>query len=212
MNPLNRIFRQLAAAVAMATAGWSAQASPLIAFEDFETVGPRDVSLALLNTAVGTFTPAPGFNVFIASPGYTNFGPGINPTTSSVLTASGDENFGWTFAFTAAMVQLEVYLNDLGPATLSFYDAADVLLQTFNFDADGDGTNNIANVSFDAGADVITRATFISTRGGLLNTGLDNITIAQASSGTVPAPATLALVVAALAGALASTARQASRR
>ncbi len=190
-----RPFRHAANAVMLAAAATAAQASPLIAFEDFESVATRDVSLPLLDTLVGRFEPASGLNVYVASPGYTNFGPGLNPTTSSVLTANGDESFVWTLAFSAALVQLQVYLNDLGPATMSFYDATDTLLQTYTFDADADTTNNLAAISYDAGADVIARARFVSTRGGVLNTGLDNITIAQASGGgMVSTPASLALV------------------
>lgn len=199
------------AAIALVSAAGLAQASPLIAFEDFEGVSTKDISLFELNTLVGRFEPASGFNLVVASPGYTNFGPGLNPTTSSVLTANGDESFRWTLAFSAALVQLQVYLNDLGPATLSFYDATDTLLQTYTFDADVDTTNNLATISYDAGADVITRATFVSTRGGVLNTGLDNITIAQLSGGgTVPAPASLLLAGTAL--ALLAGARPRPRR
>ncbi len=175
----------------------SAQASPLIAFEDFESAVPKDAPLSSLNTLVGTFTPTPGFNVFVSSPGYTNYGPGLNPTTSSILTANGDESFDWTFAFGAAEVWLEIYLNDLGPATLSFYGAGSNLLAGFVYADDSDSTNNLVSLHYDAGANVITNATFVSTNGGISNTGLDNITIAQRGD-SVPEPSSLALVLAGL--------------
>lgn len=188
-----------AAALLAATTMLPAQASPLVAFEGFETVSTRDTSLSSLNTLVGLFTPGAGGsgNVFVSSPGYTNFGPGLNPTTSSILTANGDESFNWALAFAAATVQLEIYLNDLGPATMSFFDAADNLLAAFSYASDADATNNLVSLSYNAGSDVITRATFVSTRGGVLNTGLDNITIGQAGT-IVPEPAGLALALTAL--------------
>ena len=192
----------------------TAQASPLIAFEDFESVPVKDASLPSLNTWVGTFSPAGGGNVFVSSPGYTNFGPGLNPTSSSILTASGPENFDWTLSFAAALVSLEIYLNDLGPALMSFYDASDTLLATFSYASDSDSTNNLVSLSYDAGADVITRATFVSTLGGVLNTGLDNITIAQRGSTEVPAPSvlTLALLALVLLPASRAASRAAQRR
>lgn len=197
-----------AAALLAATALLPAHASPLVAFEGFEAVPNRDVSLASLNTLVGQFTPGPGGsgNLVVASPGYTNFGPGLNPTASSILTANGDESFAWALAFASATVQLEIYLNDLGPATMSFFDAADTLLASFTYAADADSSNNLVSLNYNAGADVITRATFISTRGGVLNTGLDNITIGQAGT-TVPEPASAALALAAL-GLLAGLGRR----
>lgn len=204
-GPLVRLATSLALAAACTS---PAQSSPLIAFEDFESVLVRDASLPFLDTAVGLFTPGlAGLNVFVSSPGYTNYGPGLNPTTSSVLTANGDENFIWALAFPAQTVQLQIYLNDLGPATMAFYDAADGLLAAFNFEADSDTGNNLVTLNFDAGADIVARATFVSTRGGILNTGLDNITIAQ-GGGTVPEPAGMALLATALGLALAAGRRR----
>ncbi len=194
-RPVSRALCVLAASVGLMTL---AQASPLLAFEDFESVPVKDASLPSLSTLVGTFVPAGGGNVFVSSPGYTNFGPGLNPTSSSILTASGHENFDWTLSFAAATVSLEIYLNDLGPALMSFYDASDTLLATFSYASDSDSTNNLVSLSYNAGADVITRATFVSTLGGVLNTGLDNITIAQRGSTEVPAPSVLSLALLAL--------------
>lgn len=176
----------------------TAQASPLLAFEDFESVVARDVSLTSLSTLVGTFEPGSGGNVFVSSPGYTNFGPGLNPTTTSILTADGPENFNWTLAFAAATVSMDIYLNDLGPALFSFYDASDTLLASFSYAADSDRSNNLVSLSYDAGDNVITRGTFVSTLGGVLNTGLDNIFIGQSGPVGVPAPPALALVLMAL--------------
>lgn len=195
MTQARTFSRTMCALVAAAGLMGSAQGSPLIAFEDFESMPAKDVALPSLSTLVGTFLPVGGGNVFVASPGYTNFGPGLNPTTSSILTASGPENFEWTLSFTAATVWLDIYLNDLGPAMMSFYDASDTLLTSFSYASDSDSSNNLVSLFYDAGANVITRATFVSTLGGVLNTGLDNITIAQSVPGGVPAPSALALTL-----------------
>jgi hypothetical protein len=199
MTPARCVSRALCALAATLSLMPTAQASPLLAFEDFESAPVKDAALASLNTLVGTFLPVAGGNVFVSSPNYTNFGPGLNPTTSSILTASGPENFDWTLSFAAATVSLQIYLNDLGPALLSLYDGSDTLLASFSYAGDSDSTNNLISLSYDAGADVITRATFVSTRGGELNTGLDNITIAQRGSTEVPAPSALTLALLALA-------------
>ncbi len=205
-KPLSAI---LALVASVALGAGPVQASPLLTFEDFESAPVKDASLPSLSTLVGLFTPASGFNVFVTSPGYTNFGPGLNPTTSSILTASGDENFSWQLAFSAQTVQLEMYLNDRGPATMEFFDAANALLGSITYGADSDPTNNLVTLSFDAGADIITRATFVSTNGGALNTGLDNIRIRQGTGGTVPAPGSLALVATAVVLAAAAGRRPA---
>src|SRR5687768_9618369 len=69
--------------------------------EDFEAFTPKDVNLsATFSTGFLTFQaydPPNNPNLVVASPGYTNFGAGLNPTTSSVLTTSGDENFEMFF-------------------------------------------------------------------------------------------------------------------
>lgn len=163
--------------------------------EDFETLGPKDTALASLATAVGVITPiAPGNNVWVASPGYTNFGAGNNPTTSSILTANGDEGFELIFAFAAEGFSTQVYLNDLGPAELKLYDGA-ALKFTFTWLADDDDTNNLFSIGV-FGLPV-TRMTFVSTLGGRLNTGLDNISLTPLAA--IPEPASWAMMVCGLA-------------
>jgi hypothetical protein len=168
-------------------------ASPLIAFEDFETASPKDTSLAGLVTNVGTFTPDPGLNVFVSSPGYTNFGPGLNPTASSILTANGDE--GWTLdlAFPAAYIEVTFFLNDLGPATFRLFDASNTQIGSFNF-SDSSLDDNKQTIVFSYSENRIVRATWESTLGGRLNTGWDDITIAQIAGG-VPEPSSWALLI-----------------
>lgn len=169
-------------------------ASPLIAFEDFESISPKDTSLGTLVTNVGTFTPDPGLNVYVASPGYTNFGPGVNPTTSSILTANGDEAWTLDLAFVAASIQVTFYLNDLGPAQFRLYDATDTVIGSINF-TDTALDSNKQTWVFSYNENRIVRATWTSTLGGRLNTGWDDITIAQVAGG-IPEPASWALMIA----------------
>lgn len=133
----------IAVSVALLVAGGTAQASPPTAFEDFESIAPKDTPLPTLVTAVGTFTPFAGVpfsNVWVASPGYTNFGPGNNPTTSSILTANGDEGWWLDLAFPAREVSLDIYLNDLGPAEISFYGSSMNWMLSVTYPADADST------------------------------------------------------------------------
>jgi hypothetical protein len=186
-------------ALTMASLAAATPAAALVV-EDFESAGPKDVALSSLMTSVGLFTPiAPGNNVWVASPGYTNFGPGLNPTTSSILTANGDEGFELVFALAASSFQTQIYLNDLGPATLELFNDA-TLLFSITYQADGDDTNNLVGLGVWHSVPM-TRMTFVSTLGGRLNTGLDNISLSP--FGAVPEPSSWALMIGgfALAGA-----------
>ena len=162
--------------------------------ETFETLTPKDVPLPVVVSPVGTFNPAPGgaLNVFISSPGYNNYGPGNNPTTTSILTANGDESIEFLPASAASAVFMDVYLNDLGPAWLTYFNGATQIGQ-ISFLADGDPSNNfLAQVGFDFGtSNRITRVTWLSTLGGQLNTGIDNVTVSF-----VPEPSAWALLIA----------------
>ena len=185
---------------AVAASALATPAAALTVTEDFETLAPKDTPLPALVSPVGTFTGLAGSpfpNVFIASPGYTNFGPGNNPTTSSVLVANGDESFEVSLAFAAQSLSMTVYLNDLGGATISAFNGAN-LLASFTFPADGDSSNNLSGIGFFVPKNTpITRFTFVSVGGGQLNTGIDNVSITA-----VPEPATWAAMLAgfALAG------------
>jgi hypothetical protein len=182
-----RVISSLAIALIAAAAPANA-----LVVEDFEALGPKDTALASLATSVGVFTPiAPGDNVWVASPGYTNFGPGLNPTTSSILTANGDEGFELVFAFAASSFHTQIYLNDLGPATLELFSGSSLLF-SINFAADSDTTNNLVGLSVWHSVPM-TRMTFVSTLGGRLNTGLDNISLTPFAA--VPEPASWALMI-----------------
>ena len=180
-------------------AALAACAAPVSAatVETFETLGPKDVLLPTVLSPIGIFNPAPGGagNLVISSPGYTNYGAGNNPTTTSILTANGDESFEFLLAAPASAVFMDVYLNDLGPATLTYFNGATQIGQ-LGFVADANATNNfLAQVGFDFGdSNQITRITFLSTLGGQLNTGLDNVTVTFV--GEVPEPSAWSLMIA----------------
>lgn len=159
--------------------------------ETFETAGPKDTPIASLTRPIGTFTVlAGGGPLVVSSPGYTNYGAGNNPTTTSILTSNNDEAIGLALATSARSVSLDLYLNDYGPATLSFFDGA-TLLQSFTYQIDAP---NFLNQSYTTTTGPITRLTFVSTDGSRLNTGLDNI-VATPFGSAVPEPATWALTI-----------------
>jgi len=70
--------------------------------EDFEGVVPKDTPLASFVSNGVTYTGLAGSpfpNVWVASPGYNNFGAGVTqPTTTSILVANGDEDFTLGFS------------------------------------------------------------------------------------------------------------------
>lgn len=181
--------------------------------ETFETLVPKDTPLPSVVSPVGVFNPAPGgaLNVFISSPGYNNYGPGNNPTTTAILTANGDESFDFLLAAPASAVFMDVYLNDLGPATLTYFNGASQIGQLLFASDANPGNNFLSQVGFNFGtANQITRITWLSTLGGQLNTGIDNVTVTFA--GVVPEPSAWALLIAGfgVVGAAMRTRRRAS--
>jgi hypothetical protein len=160
--------------------------------ETFESVPvAKDSVLATFSQAGISYTGLAGVpipNVFVSSPGYNNYGVGLNPTTSSILTANGDEHFQIDFAVPVLAVGVDVYLNGLGPARIKFFNGAD-LLGSFGW---GDGPAALRFVGIGQ-VGPITSMTFISTAGGQLNTGLDNLAVVA-----VPEPGTYALMAAGL--------------
>jgi hypothetical protein len=156
--------------------------------EDFESVVPKDTALASFVSNGVTYTGlagSPSPNVWVASPGYTNFGAGVpQPTTTSILVANGDEDFRMDFSTKPLAVGFDIYYNGLGPVTTT------VKVGAFTFFYIDPGVRNDVGFIGVVSSDPITSAEFKSTFGGRLNTGIDNIVISTA----VPEPATLVLV------------------
>ena len=93
--------------------------------EDFEAVVPKNTALPSFThngiTYAGTQATNP--NVWVAGPGYTNFG--VPVTTSSVLTSTGPEDFVVDLsAFDYTAIAFDAYLNNLGPVVVEVYGSA----------------------------------------------------------------------------------------
>lgn len=179
-------------------AGFDAQSNTSLV-EDFEAVGafPRDTRVASISHNGLTFTGhagVPGPNVWVSSPGYPNYGlPG--PTTTSILTANGDEDITMTLGTPATAVGFDTYLNAYGPATLGIYGASG-LLGTY-VHSQNPALPGFFGVVSDA--DLITSIRWTTINGGLINTGIDNIRLGTADlapaapPAPVPEPGTWAL-------------------
>jgi hypothetical protein len=190
-----------AAAQSFTNAGaWAAAAGGAPSYvETFEAVPvPKDAPIPAFSQAGITYTGFAGSpfpNVFVSSPGYTNYGAGLNPTTTSILTANGDEDIRVDFASAVHAVGFDAYYNGLGPATIDFFDGA-TLLGTVAYN----GPAVLGFAGFVGGS--ITSVRFTTTLGGQLNTGIDNLAVVA-----VPEPETYALLLAGL-GVVASVARR----
>jgi len=166
--------------------------------EDFEGINPSemDTPLASLTSNGITYTglQATNPNVWVASAGYTNFGL-ADPTTSAVLTATGYEFFEIDLSATPyRAIGFDVYLNDDGPVTTRYYDAADDLIWTIG-DFRGAGAVRFVGVLND---DPIHRIEWESTalpgQAQQINTGLDNLLLGtEWKIPLVPAPGAVVL-------------------
>ncbi len=124
-------------------------------------------------------------NIAISEPGFMNYHASVNPTTSSILTANGDEDILVTFGQQVRGFQIDLYLNARGPATLTVFGPGSAVLGSQSFSASAGGL-----ILFRAESDVqnITGFRFVSTEGGIINTGIDNLAV------LVPEPASLAVL------------------
>jgi hypothetical protein len=111
--------------------------------------------------------PGPG-NVWVSSPGYDNFGAGLNPTTTSILTANGDEHFLIQFAQPVFALGFNVFYNGLGPSISQFFEGDKLV---------GRILDNGYSGFIPAPGEFVTSATFETVDGGQLNTGIDNLSI-----------------------------------
>ncbi|MBP0016304.1 MAG: PEP-CTERM sorting domain-containing protein [Cyanobacteria bacterium SBLK] len=156
--------------------------------EDFEAFSPKDRPLSSFvsngNTYTGISSGRRSPNVAVGSPGYRNFG--VPVTNSSVLAANGDENFKIDFGTPAEAVGFDTYLNAYGPATVQVF-GTNGLLDTFILQHDPTTVGFLGMAS----SDLITSIQWTTVRGGVVNTGIDNIRLGEIDSSTIPEPTSL---------------------
>ena len=188
-------------------AGYDAAAPTAALIEDFEATGqPLDTQIyaGFSNNGISYLglagSPAP--NVFIASAGYVNFGAGVGTTTSKILVANGDESFVVSFASAVSAFGFDAYFNGLGPTTLMVFNGV-TLLDSLTTPGTFDFQGHLGVT----GVGPITSFTWVTSNGGQLNTGIDNLTTAQ----PIPEPETWALMLLGLAG-LSRLSRRRSHR
>ena len=113
-----------------------------------------------------TYTGHP--NVFVSSAGATSYGVPI--TTSSIITANGDEDFTVEFGTPTEAVGFDTYLNAYGPATVSVFGANN-LLDTFVLNQDPTTVGFLGILA----SEEISSIRWTTVNGGKINTGIDNI-------------------------------------
>lgn len=160
--------------------------------ENFEATGvyPRDTPLPSLTHNGITYTGlagVPSHNVWVASPGYPNFG--TPTTTTSILTANGDEDILMSFLSPSTAVGFDTYLNTYGPATISVFGLGGITLGSYVLNQD---PTHVGFWGVTSDADAITGIRFDSVHGGLINTGIDNIRMGSVVD-SVPEPSSLIL-------------------
>jgi hypothetical protein len=185
-------------------AAWNVAAGVPGYLETFEGAAlVRDTPLPSFSQAGITYTGFAGSpfpNVFVSSPGYINYGAGLNPTTTSILTANGDEDTLVTFGSAVHAVGFDAYYNGLGPGVVDFFNGA-TLLGSIAYN----GPAVLGFAGFVGAGQSITSFRWTTTLGGQLNTGIDNLAVVTG----VPEPETYALMLAGL-GLLGCVARRRS--
>ncbi len=182
---LSKLLTVTGGLIAVAGAGGSADASTMFftdvnAFdaltnttlvEDFEGFSQKNQPLAFFVSNGNTYTGlagSPSPHVWVTTPGYTNFGVPI--TTSSILTASGNEDFTVEFGTPTEAVGFNTYLNAFGPATVNIFGNTG-LLDTFVLNHDPTTVGFLGIVADEE----ITSIRWTTVDGWRINTGIDNI-------------------------------------
>lgn len=173
--------------------------------EDFSTAPLKDALLASLTLHGVTYTgldgdPSP--NVYVSSPGYTNYGAAVGTTTENILTANGDENILAAFSTPYSAVGFNAFYNGLGNGTLTVFGAANAVLGTFAFAGGFNPDTGLADrgyLGFTSDAAVY-GFQWDTTLGGRMNTGFTNISVGEAGGGGVPEPAAWAMMLVGFAG------------
>jgi len=166
-------------------------ASNILITEGFESAAPEDKDVALASfTSQGiTYAGVGGKNVWIASPGYDNFG--VKPlTTSSILTATGEEDFTFSMqlSFPTTAVAFDTYLNFNEEATIKVFTGTPdsyVLIGTKTIEHEPTVVGFFGATSLQP----ITMIQWTTLGGASENTGIDNVQVGY----VVPAPGALLL-------------------
>ncbi len=152
-------------------AAWTSATTNPTALTDFEE------SFWLHNTPLSGPQAHPGFTIegFAGAPvpniDIGLFGPpGV---TSNVCVANGDENIDVTPQTARTAFAYDVFVNGLGPATITAYDAAGAVLGTTQAP-----TSYVGFLGLTSGTP-IARVKFVSTEGALVDAGFDNVRTAD---------------------------------
>jgi hypothetical protein len=188
----------------------------LAVLDDFEGFAPKDVAIFAPISEFGlTYAPVtvcstdcPG-NIFVSSPGYNNYG--LPTTTSSIFTASGNEFFTITPGSDLRRIGFDIYtINDPG----NIYSVAGAVnVQVSVLTIAGTTTLSLTpplgNFGFlgVVSDDPILQITWEADKGGIRNTGIDNIRVSDTVGAPVPEPSTGLVILVGLA-ALASRRRR----
>ncbi|NES72575.1 MAG: hypothetical protein F6K24_48970 [Okeania sp. SIO2D1] len=161
--------------------------------EDFEAFSQKDQPLPSFVSNGNTYTGLAGFpysNVWVSSPGYTNYG--VPVTTSSILTANGDEDFTVEFGTPTEAVGFDTYLNAFGPATVSVFGTTGIL-DTFVLSHDPTTVGFLGILA----SEEISSIRWTTVNGGIINTGIDNILQGtEIESASTPEPKSVLSLVA----------------
>ena len=175
--------------------------------EDFEAFSLKNRPLSSFVSNGNTYTGHAGGpypNVWVSSPGYTNYGVPI--TTSSIITANGDEDFTVEFGTPTEAVGFDTYLNAYGPATVNVFGANN-LLDTFVLNQDPTTVGFLGILA----SEEISSIRWTTVNGGKINTGIDNIIQgSKIDSKSTPEPSLLIGIVSTFVIALLSRKKQAT--
>ena len=177
-------------------ASFNAAAPGAVLLEDFSTALPNNVPITTpLVLPSGTYTGlagSPSPNVFVAPPGFTNFGADVGTTTQFILTANGDENIIASLAAPSHAVGFDAFFNGLGPVTVTAFGIGGSTLAQLFIGGNGlDPATGLADrgyLGFTSDA-LIYGFQWTTTNGGTLNTGFTAISTVP----EVPLPAALPL-------------------
>lgn len=166
--------------------------------EDFED-SDLAVQHAALTTYMGpggeiTFTAISSYpfaaNLYLTTPGFMSYGPGLNPMDSVVLAATGNEEWLGTLTSPTYALGFDVFLNPW-PLTITFFSGSTVLA-TLNYDSPPTSGDYHAFAGINS-TQPITSFHWEATNGEYVDTGIDNIVVGPAPS--VPEPSTWAMML-----------------